>query len=106
MLDPEAKTVKIDLTEFLRSRYQRIFDLEPWGRKQLIIKSETDFFLVSSECPHQGLPLSSAKIKQDYLICGWHGCKFPLGFKPDGRDRGFLKCRTIEVKDGRVELSD
>ena len=29
-------------------------------------------------CPHQGADLSKAWIKEDHLICHWHGCRYRL----------------------------
>lgn len=29
-------------------------------------------------CPHQGAPLEKGRVEGDFLVCGWHGCRFPL----------------------------
>lgn len=102
----KKEKIKINLEDFLQDHSRKILDLSPWGRKQLIIKGDTDFFLVSAECPHQGLSLNCATVKNNTLACGWHGCEFPLKLGPNGKSGKFLKFIILEVEKGYVELPD
>ncbi len=102
----KKEKIKINLGDFFLDHSRKILDLSPWGRKQLIVKGGTDFFLVSANCPHQGLPLNCATIKDNILNCRWHGCEFPLKPDSNGKRGNFLKFIILEVEIGFVELPD
>ena len=97
--------MRLDLRSFLRSK-QRLLDLSPHGRRQLIVKGRTGVYLVPSACPHQGLPLARATLEGDVIICHWHGCRFRVVPSDDGAAADRLASQRLDVSDGMVELLD
>ena len=102
-------TSVVDVEGFLRTVGKRVLDLKPFGLDYLIIKSKvknsTILHLVSSYCPHQGLPLEPI-IREDHITCPYHGCKFycPEEDSPLHLGRKLKILKTLEVIDGKVSI--
>jgi len=46
--------------------------------KNLVACGQTLVRPIPKRCPHQGAPLKNSYIKENYLVCHWHGCLFDL----------------------------
>lgn len=67
------------------------------GQDVLFINIKGTIFAVENECPHQGSPLTSAVVKDDYLACPRHGYRFNLTDGSCGEHPEF-KLRTYPVE--------
>jgi hypothetical protein len=46
--------------------------------KNLIACGQTLIGPIPKRCPHQGAPLKNSYLKENFLVCHWHGCLFDL----------------------------
>lgn len=81
-----------------------IKDLPSFGKKTisvegveiLLVNIKGKIYAVENSCPHQGISLSAAIVKDDYISCPRHGYKFNLS---DGQciGRPEFKLKTYPV---------
>ena len=48
------------------------------GNDQILVLTKAGIFEAPQRCPHQGAELKKSRIRGNYLICHWHGCKYDL----------------------------
>ena len=93
----------------------KLAEVPNWGKKAVTING-TEILLVNlkgtiyaceNECPHQGSPMNSGIVKDDYITCPRHGYRFKLA---NGACSDFpeytLKIYPVEIRndDIMVEL--
>tara|TARA_B100000575_G_scaffold290413_1_gene294062 strand:+ start:899 stop:1144 length:246 start_codon:yes stop_codon:yes gene_type:complete len=49
--------------------------------KLLILPTSKGIFKIDRYCPHQNAPLEKAFIKDNIIVCHWHGCKMQINRK-------------------------
>ena len=61
------------------------------------------FRAISNTCNHKGGPLCEGRLRDEYVMCPWHGWEFNLktGRHP-GNPHMRLKAYDVTVKDGEV----
>ena len=101
--------ITINVEEFLKNSKKQVMDLNPFGKKYFVIKNKLEsndvLQLVSSDCPHQGLPLEPIADGES-LVCPWHGCVFDYS----GRDPSipdYMKLKiidTLKVSGGKISI--
>ena len=74
------ENIKNKITNFYSSN-ERLLDLYQISDRKinkLILKFNTDYYLINRKCPHNGLPLTNSTLSNDLIICNWHGCRFSI----------------------------
>jgi len=46
--------------------------------KNLVACGKTFIRQIPKHCPHQGAPLKNSNLKENFLVCHWHGCLYDL----------------------------
>lgn len=67
------------------------------GQELVLVNIKGSVFAFENECPHQGAPMTSAIVKDDYVSCPRHGYRFNLS---DGKcsDHPEFTLRTYPVE--------
>lgn len=52
--------------------------LHPSQEGKIVLYHKGKIIELARQCPHQGAPLEKGYFKGDFLVCPWHGCRFPL----------------------------
>ena len=59
------------------------------GKDEIIVCGSTTESKIPKVCPHQGADLRNAKIRGNYLVCHFHGCKYDL------KDGSFHRAKNL-----------
>jgi nitrite reductase (NADH) small subunit len=49
------------------------------GLEIAVFRSNGELYALENLCPHLGFPLTEGIVKDDVVICGWHGWRVRLG---------------------------
>lgn len=76
------------------------------GHAVLICRFKGEFYAFKNLCPHQGQPLTNARVRMGKVICPFHGAQFELS---DGTSVGILtKCSlttyTVQIQNEMVQV--
>ena len=75
---------------------QLISELSINDVKLLLVRQNDQFYLIENKCGHFGLPLTNAEIKQEEIICAYHGISFSL-LTGEVVNRPYENCDKIRV---------
>lgn len=73
------------------------------GKKIVLVRYQRQVLAFRDSCPHQGAPLSHGLIKNEQLVCIYHGWRFNL---KDGSFTGNpqLKLKRFDVREEEGEV--
>ncbi|HET7303162.1 MAG TPA: Rieske 2Fe-2S domain-containing protein, partial [Segeticoccus sp.] len=76
------------------------------GRSVLLTRLHGQVHAYGSRCPHLGGPLERGWVRDDCVVCPWHGSNFSLvdGAVRTGPATHGLPPLDVRVRDGRVEV--
>ena len=78
--------------------------VEAHGYPIALFKVGAAFSALWSRCPHAGGPLDDGYVKDDVVVCPWHGSMFRIttGEALDGPTETDATAFPVEVADGRI----
>jgi nitrite reductase/ring-hydroxylating ferredoxin subunit len=78
--------------------------VEAHGYPLALFRIGDTFSALWARCPHAGGPLDDGYVKDDVVVCPWHGSAFRIttGERLDGPARTDATVFPVEVSDGRV----
>src|SRR5205823_4964681 len=67
---------------------------------------EGSIFALDNMCQHAGGPLGEGKIREDVVICPWHGYRYHIKTGSYGKDPDMsVACYPVQVEDGKIAVS-
>lgn len=59
-------------------RYRTLSRIARDAGDQVVACGDAGAMRLPRYCPHQGADLSKAWVKDNHVVCHWHGCKYDL----------------------------
>jgi nitrite reductase/ring-hydroxylating ferredoxin subunit/uncharacterized membrane protein len=76
------------------------------GVRVVLVKRDGRVYAIGERCSHLGGPLAEGEVREDSIVCPWHGSRFALadGRVLDGPATMPQPCFETRVRDGFVEV--
>jgi len=76
------------------------------GLRVVLVKRDGRVYAIGERCSHLGGPLAEGEVRDDSIVCPWHGSRFALadGRVLDGPATMPQPCFEARVRDGFVEV--
>ena len=81
---------------------REVFEID--DKKFFLIKIIENYFFLESICKHMGGPLEKGILKDNFIECPWHGCKFDCETGKSPNSSHELITKKVIIKDGYICL--